>query len=107
MGERFYRQIGEANNLKTVAEIMEFCTKPIAARDKRTKAEIAESILVPNAVSLVKTELVWLEDNISHIKGTYISGSSKKDVVAELSKLYPEVSWNKLTLNTIKEVLNV
>jgi len=105
MGERFYQQIGKAHNLKTVAEIMAFCHRPISAREKRTKSDIQEDIGISGVDKLGKDQMLWLEANLKDVKST-ITGKLKKDYVNQLSIMFPELDWNKLTLVTIKEIIN-
>jgi hypothetical protein len=105
MGDRFYRQIGKANNLTSVAEIMDFCHRPIVSRDKRTKSDIAVAIGIPGVDKLTKDNMLWLEQNIHDLKSDIV-GKLKKDYVSKLSLMFPELDWNKLTLVTIKDIIH-
>ena len=104
MSDRFYEQIGRANNLTGHTEIMAFCLRPRHKSDRRTKAEIADSIGIPGTDALTKEDMLWLEDNIQYIH-VKIEGKLKKDYVSKLRVMFPEIDWNKLTLKTIKGIL--
>jgi hypothetical protein len=97
-----YIQIGKANNLTSIAEIMDFCHRPI---DKRTKSDIAIAIGVPGVDRLTKDNMLWLEQNIHDLRSDIV-GKLKKDYVSKLTLMFPELDWNKLTLVTIKDIIH-
>lgn len=108
MGDRFYSQIKERKGFKSVAETMEFCHKPYRPNENRTKPEIEADIGIVGLSALVKEEMLWLESNILDIRGgELLNKSSKKEVVTALTEKIPEVTWNKLTLKVIKEVIKL
>jgi hypothetical protein len=108
MGDRYYRQIGQAKGLKSVKEIMDYCNNPPKAESKLTKKDLAKNIGVPEVEKLKKEDLVWLSENIDQIElDESVEFSSKKAIVTILLEKYPKVDWNAMTFVGLKKLFGV
>lgn len=98
MGERFYRQ-----QIKAVGS----CPgdgKPVKPR-KLTKTEMVEASTIKGIEKLLVKDIQLLQEMKEFPKLTLPEGRLKAPYVSELNKITTEVSWTKLTVADMKEVI--